>query len=143
MMKIGKHFKVLLVGLIFIESFYLCLPLSEVMADNQKGKYETVKKVLINSEQTVFPDNNGSMRVENEEEVSQDRNGNIGKTDVIARIAPANPEQTDLPQNDGKDEETAKTGDNLQRQILLIFLTAMQAILIYLFLRVKRRNLKV
>lgn len=128
-MKIGKQLKIMLFGLIIIESFFLSFSLPDVMAS------------------TVLPDNSGSILL-----------GNAGQTDVSARIVAEDSDQADLPQGDETDTkpdgepdgtgETAKvegvvgTGDDLSAVILPICVTAISGAMIFLFLRMRKRYRK-
>lgn len=128
-MKIGKQLKIMLFGLIVIESFFLSYSLPDVMAS------------------TVFPDNSGSIFL-----------GSAGQTDVSARIVAEDSDQADLPQGGGTDAkpdgepdgtgETAKvegavgTGDDLSAAIWLICMTGISGAIIILILGVRKRYIK-
>ena len=128
-MKIGKQLKVMLFGLIIIESFFLSYSLPDVMAS------------------TALPDNSGSVSA-----------GDIGQTDVSARIVAEDSDQADLPQGgetdaeqDGKTdgagetarvENTVRTGDDLSAAILPICVTVISGAIIILILGVRKRHIK-
>lgn len=132
-MKIGKQLKIMLFGLIIIESFFLSYSLPDVMAS------------------TVLPDNSGSVSA-----------GDIGQTDVSARIVAEDSDQADVPQSDETDakpdgepdaetdgtgetakvENTVRTGDDLSAVILPICVTVISGVIIILILGVRKRHIK-
>lgn len=124
-MKNGKRLKIMLSGLIMIQSFFLPYALPEAMVS------------------TAFSDNSGGVLV-----------AKAGQTDVAARIVSEDSEQTDSPQGDeidgntdgtgesAKVEDVVATGDDLSGAILLSSMTVISGIVMILFLSVRKRHTK-
>lgn len=124
-MKNGKRLKIMLSGLIMIQSFFLPHALLESMVS------------------TAFSDNHGGVIV-----------ANAGQTDVSARIVSEDSEQTDSPQGgeiDGNTDGTGEsaqvedvvgTGDDLSVPVLLSCMAVVSGIVIILFLSVRKRHTK-
>lgn len=120
-MKIDKRLKIMLSGLIMIQSLFLPYSFPKAAAA------------------TVFSGNSSGILV-----------ANAGQTDVSARIVSEDSEQTDLPQGDETDAKTdgtgeparvedgVGTGDDLSAVRLLICVAIILGAAIILFLSVKK-----